>query len=227
MKQDLNCRIVQDLMQSYLDEVTSEYTSEQMEAHMEQCKDCAEYCNKLKHYEKLRADDAEYIRAWHRKVKRWTTISIVSILLLSSALLYLFIPRKIEYKGTYTEYISEDISESKDVKITLSYKPGMELFRDELTSKFYAKIIVKDMQDKILWEDELKNWYYYLVMDERPFANTMFFYYSADTNQMELANLFFDEAKENFLIQAEYFEISACTTEFKEQVEEVMHYDYE
>lgn len=228
MKQELNCKIVQDLMQSYLDEVTSEYTREQMEEHMNHCKECSDYRDKLKLYEKLRADDAEYMRAWHRKVQKWTTISVVSILIISSILLYLFIPRKITYDGSYTELVTTAASDTTEVKITFSYIPGLELFGDEITRKMNAKVVVQDSYNEIIWQRNLKNWYYYLPTDgHKSFANTMFFYYYEDTNQMELANLFFDEEKSEFLILAEYFEIEACTKEFREKVESVMniHYD--
>ena len=52
MSKELNCKIVQNLMQSYLDDVTNEYTKEQIEEHMKGCEECSDYCNKLKHYEK-------------------------------------------------------------------------------------------------------------------------------------------------------------------------------
>ena len=98
---------------------------------------------------------------------------------------------------------------------------------DEITRKMNAKVVVQDSYNEIIWQRNLKNWYYYLPTDgHKSFANTMFFYYYEDTNQMELANLFFDEEKSEFLILAEYFEIEACTKEFREKVETTMNIHY-
>ena len=228
MSKELNCKIVQDLMQSYLDEVTSEYTREQIEEHICHCKDCSEYCEKLKVYEKMRTEDAEYMRTWQKKVRKCVRISVASILVLSAVLLYLFIPRKITYIGTFRDLKGTEVVEETEAKITFSYMPGMELFHDEFVTRMNSKVIVQDMYGEELWQHDFKNWYYYIpTHDQWSFAHTTFSYFYEETIRQEFGYMFFDQDRENFLILAEYFEIEACTPVFRDEVEAVMNFSYD
>lgn len=214
MKQELDCQIVQDLMRSYIDDVLNEYTRDQIEEHLSHCKDCAETFNKMKHYDKLRNDDIEYMRIYQRKLKRYTTISVISLLVLISIVLYLFIPRKITLDGTYTEYQASNRAELIDAKIKYSYSPGMELF-----NKFYLKLEVTDLYDDVLIKEEVKNWYIFKGSEyDLTFDQTSFFYYDSDLNEQVRADLYVDAAKENIYIICDSFEIKACDDDFLEKV---------
>ena len=151
MNQELNCKIVQDLMQSYLDDLTNEYTKEQIEEHMSHCKECMDYCEKLRNLEKLRTEDAEYMRAYQRKMKRWIIVTAAAISLIIAFVLILFIPRKATFTGTYCENLTEDVGALTEVNIIYKYSPGMELF-----GKVNGKIVAKDQYKEILFENKFR-----------------------------------------------------------------------
>jgi len=219
MGKELNCKIVQDLMQSYLDDVINEYTKEQIEEHMKGCKECSDYCNKLKHYEKLRADDAEYMRAYQRKMKKWMGIASVSILLVVFILLFLFIPRKATFSGFYIENITTDVGLTTEVNVTYTYSIGLEFFE-----KLYGKIVAKDSYQETMFEYKFKNEHFFPATDDNMcFDWATFMYYSTEKNEMEQANIYIDEAKENLWIVADEFEIKACDEEFRLKVWEFVN----
>ena len=154
---------------------------------------------------------------------KWIKITAVSILLLAAILLYLFIPRKITYSGTFRDLNGNEILGENDVTITFSYIPCIELFGDEFMRNMRADVVVKDLYGEIVWEQEFKNWYYFLPQGEDiPFARTSFFYYYDVLNMQESGQMFFDQKKQELLILTEYFEIEACTEGFRAEVEEVM-----
>ena len=49
MKNDLSCEVVQDLLPSYVDGLTSEASKEAIERHMESCKGCGEVLSHVRH----------------------------------------------------------------------------------------------------------------------------------------------------------------------------------
>ena len=215
MNQEINCKIVQDLMQSYLDDLTNEYTKEQIEEHMSHCKECKDYCEKLRNLEKLRTEDVEYMRAYQRKMKRWIIVTSAAVLLIVVFVLILFIPRKATFTGTYCENLTEDVGALTEVNIIYKYSPGMELF-----GKVNGKIVATDQYKEILFEYKFKN--EHLFLGEKGtnmyFDWAGFMYYSTVKNQTESGTLYIDKNKENLWIIADEFEIEACSEEFRMDV---------
>ena len=48
MKNELSCEVVQDLLPSYVDGLTSEVTNKSIESHIQNCTSCSEIFNRMK-----------------------------------------------------------------------------------------------------------------------------------------------------------------------------------
>ena len=52
MNNKIDCRIIQDLLPSYIDGLTSEYTNQVIEEHVEECEPCKEMLQRMQEPEK-------------------------------------------------------------------------------------------------------------------------------------------------------------------------------
>ena len=215
VKEDVSDEICAKINTQNIPGLTNEYTKEQIEEHMSHCKECKDYCEKLRNIEKLRTEDTEYMRAYQRKLKRWTIVTVASVSLIVIFVLILFIPRKATFTGTYCENLTEDVGALTEVSIIYKYSPGMELF-----GKVNGKIVATDQYKEILFEYKFKNEHLFLGEEgtNMYFDWAGFMYYSTVKNQTESGTLYIDKNKENLWIIADEFEIEACSEEFRMDV---------
>ena len=139
------CRIVQDLLPLYIDEVVSKESNDFIEKHLQECKQCKEMLNLLKQEEQVsNIDEKEAIRKFHKKLTYKnlktliiTLLCIIIILYIGWQLLYVN-----EYMVPYAENLANvEIPEDEgiDIKInTKNYKNGYnkEAFLNRYTEYF-------------------------------------------------------------------------------------------
>lgn len=74
MKHRLDCRIVQDLLPSYVDGITCEYTNGEIEAHISECSECSEVLRRMQepevHGESEEVEIA-YMKKIQNRMSRW------------------------------------------------------------------------------------------------------------------------------------------------------------
>ena len=83
------CKIVKDLLPSYIDELTSEETKKYIETHLEECNECKETLENMKKvFERENKNTTEksikYAKKYNRKVKMLIILLVAIILLLFS-----------------------------------------------------------------------------------------------------------------------------------------------
>ena len=104
MKNNLDCRIVQDLLPLYVDGLTCEYTNQEIEAHMSECSECAELLKRMQTPETHMAEEAEvnYMKKIQKRMGRWKAASgsfavlLLSLLLLGIVLYSRLVPKNFE-----------------------------------------------------------------------------------------------------------------------------------
>lgn len=67
MKNELSCEVVQDLLPSYVDCLTSDVTNQSIETHIQNCTSCREILNRMKHPEiseiKMQNHDIDFFKS--------------------------------------------------------------------------------------------------------------------------------------------------------------------
>ena len=92
MENKENCKIIKDLLPSYIDELTSEETKKYIETHLEECNECKETLeNMKKDFEKEKKDvnnkSIKYAKKYNRKLKILILLLMVIILIFGSIFL--------------------------------------------------------------------------------------------------------------------------------------------
>jgi len=85
MKNSLDCRIVQDLLPSYVDGLTCEFTNQSVEDHLKECPECFQALQRMKADEihgVVEKVEVDYLSKVRSKMKSWKTVSGVSVILL-------------------------------------------------------------------------------------------------------------------------------------------------
>lgn len=85
MKNNLDCRIVQDLLPSYVDGLTCEFTNHSVEEHIQECPECFQMLQRMKEteiHETVDSVEVDYMGKIRNRMKRWKTISGTAIVLL-------------------------------------------------------------------------------------------------------------------------------------------------
>lgn len=126
MKQDnRDCKIVQDLLPNYIENLTDEVTNEYIEEHIAKCPECAKALKAMNGDIKLEEIDQHreinYLKGIRRRVKR--TIAIVSLVLIIIAgciIGYIYNKSKIQvnnYTFLRASYVRENVEGTVDGKI--------------------------------------------------------------------------------------------------------------
>lgn len=130
MENKEKCKIIQDLLPNYIDNLTSEETNSFVEKHLEECKECHEIIkNMKKDFEKekneLNKKTIKYAKKYKRKVKYLWFVILLFILLFisiiaifSNNILWLFFEKKYEIKHNNRYLIEETLSYDKENKLT-------------------------------------------------------------------------------------------------------------
>ena len=84
------CRIVQDLLPLYIDEVVSKESNDFIEKHLQECKQCKEMLNLLKQEEQVsNIDEKEAIQKFHKKLRYKNLKTLIITLLCIIIILYI------------------------------------------------------------------------------------------------------------------------------------------
>lgn len=168
MKQNnRDCKIVQDLLPNYIENLTDEVTNEYIEEHIATCEECAKVLKNMNGEMKLEQinqdKEIKYLKAIRRRVKR--TIAIVSLLVIiiaSCVVGYVYNKSKLQitnYTFLRTEFSSPEkgtkdgniygtiiavIDENGKCKSTRMIYKGYE---DEEMNKKYEMYKTKDYLD--------------------------------------------------------------------------------
>lgn len=85
MNKDIDCRIIQDLLPSYVDGLTSDYTNQVIEEHMKQCEACAQMLERMQEPEKFMEamePEVDYMKKVRNRMSRLLTTTLISIAIL-------------------------------------------------------------------------------------------------------------------------------------------------
>ncbi len=82
MKQDLDCRIVEDLLPNYIENLTNDYTNKAVEEHLTSCEECSELLNTMKADISVQNKVPEKEIKFLQKMKRTRIVAIISSILL-------------------------------------------------------------------------------------------------------------------------------------------------
>lgn len=103
MKNELSCEVVQDLLPSYLEDLTSDITSQAIEAHIENCEQCKETCSRMKESYEFHGDnqkkDIDFLKRARERARirnilgLMTGIAIVAVIVIINAF---FIGRRVD-----------------------------------------------------------------------------------------------------------------------------------
>lgn len=112
MKNELTCEIVEDLLPSYVEELTNDVTNEAVRMHMETCETCREKLETIKEpvlqEEKVEEKEIDYLkktrRGYHKK-------AIIGVAITAMALLLLFLVR--------TSVVSTAVEDSSLIDCTI------------------------------------------------------------------------------------------------------------
>ena len=115
MKHKLDCRIVQDLLPSYVDGLTCEHTNQEVEAHVAECSECAELLKRMQAPEAHVAAEVEvnYMKKIQNRMSKWKAASgtfavlVISLLILGVVLYNRIVPKEFEDVFGFEE---EDLS---------------------------------------------------------------------------------------------------------------------
>lgn len=126
MKQNnRDCKIVQDLLPNYIENLTNEVTNEYIENHIAHCEECAQVLKDMNgeiKLEQINQDkEIKYLKGIRKRVKR--TIAIVSLIVIIIAACmvgYVYNKSKIQvtnYTFLKASYVREDVEGTKDGKL--------------------------------------------------------------------------------------------------------------
>lgn len=102
MKNELSCEVVQDLLPSYVDCLTSDVTNQSIETHIQNCTSCREILNRMKHPEiseiKMQNHDIDFFKKVRAKARLQTLFfAIITVIAVIAAVLInaFFIGKKV------------------------------------------------------------------------------------------------------------------------------------
>ena len=136
----LSCEIVQDLLPSYCDGLTSEVTNRAVEEHLADCHYCRVKLESLKLELPLEVQEpppaaaVQVVKKARRNTRRWAALITAGVLLLA-ALVLLSIPRVAEVKTTDYQTILGMVA-SSDTEVLRSRELGTPSMRDELIVEY-------------------------------------------------------------------------------------------
>lgn len=136
----LSCEIVQDLLPSYCDGLTSEVTNRAVEDHLADCHYCRVKLEALKLELPLEVQEpppaaaVQVVKKARRNTKRWAALITAGVLLLA-VLVLLSIPRVAEVKTTDYQTILGMVA-SSDTEVLWSQELGTPSMRAELIVQY-------------------------------------------------------------------------------------------
>lgn len=81
MKNELSCEVVQDLLPSYVDSLTSEVTNQSIETHIQNCTNCSEIFNRMKQLEvseqTTQKQDIDFLKKTRSKTRLHIVMGVI------------------------------------------------------------------------------------------------------------------------------------------------------
>lgn len=120
-KDKKECKIVQDLLPSYIDDLTTNETNDYINEHLEKCKECVTILEKMKkdfNLNIIKKDDREvkYIKKFNKKMN-----ILKLIILLSLVVFIVFTARKVIIISSLSKNAENTINTSNYHTVTYSY----------------------------------------------------------------------------------------------------------
>ena len=148
MKQNLDCRIVEDLLPNYIEELTNEETNKAVDEHLDSCQECSRMLETMKAEISDRQAAPEKEFKFLKKMKRSRIIAAVSCILIAVSLAYLIYASEFTYTNdknalstAITEYSSQS-GHSVDDAYVLETKERegvlIAFFRDNSNPEVYG-----------------------------------------------------------------------------------------
>jgi len=117
----MKCEIIKDLLPSYVDELTSQESNEEIEAHLEYCPECREYLGEIrKEIEVDKAEKDENIEIFI-KVKEKTVQIIICVIMI------VVVIASIVYGKWEAKYINGRSITSDEVNVSLKEEEGIKM----------------------------------------------------------------------------------------------------
>lgn len=124
-EENRDCKIVQDLLPNYLENLTSEVTNEFIEQHIAKCPECKKVFNNMSgeiEVEEINQDkEINYLKGIRKRVKRTITmVSLIVIIIASCIVCYIYNQSRIQvnnYTFLRASYVVEDKKDSIDGKL--------------------------------------------------------------------------------------------------------------
>ena len=108
------CEIIQDLLPSYIDELTSDVTNREVEAHMEECEQCRNIFRQMKTPDIETAENEEKEIDFLKKTKKKHRRNLILSVAVVWGIAVLFFGARYYLDGQYmnTEYLSYNLDVS-------------------------------------------------------------------------------------------------------------------
>ena len=210
MKEKKDCKIVQDLLPSYIDKLTSKETNTYIEEHINNCKECKGILDTMQkdipeENKKIEKKKIKYIKKYNHKL-RMLKISLLSIVAIIVIVFVAFPGRKMMIIAELQDNFKEYEQKSDNVYIKFSYYDSSSL---SATHEYYYKgdkikyIMTSPEQNskvtQYLYPDESKSFV------EGPEGKTLTIESRDNIQATPLINiLYYDSLKESFRISMEY-----------------------
>lgn len=160
-EENRDCKIVQDLLPNYLENLTSEVTNEFIEQHIAKCPECKKVFNNMSgeiEVEEINQDkEINYLKGIRKRVKRTITIvSLIVIIIASCIVCYIYNQSRIQvnnYTFLRASYVREDQEDSIDGNI---YGSLIAVFDEKdicksvrVVQEGYTEEAINNLQEKL------------------------------------------------------------------------------
>ena len=133
MKEQRNCKIVQDLLPNYIEKLTNNVTNQYIEEHLKECSECQKICKNMKkdyQVNSTKQDNREikYIKKYSNKLKILRNILLLIILLFviivgrKTIILTNLSNKAQDFKNSQNYYLRLEVFGEGTIKIIDTYK---------------------------------------------------------------------------------------------------------
>lgn len=162
----MKCEIIKDLLASYVDELTSTESNEEIELHLEYCPECQEYLREIrKDIEVDKAGNKEEIEIFI-KVKEKTVQTIICVVMILAVIVAIIYGRWESY------YHNGRSIKSDEVKISLKEEDGIQMLVFEPKDDDVIFLIGYSMNEEINGKMPVKT-FSFIKYNKHPEINAM------------------------------------------------------
>lgn len=148
MKENRDCKIIQDLLPNYIEKLTNEETNIYIESHLKECSECKKVFENMQKDLKLNVTkkdnrEVKYIKKFSNKMK-WLKVIILIIVIIFLAV----VGRKIFILTNLSNKAEKSITNTNYHRITYSYQKDNVTKTEIFSLENKKKIITTTMTDK-------------------------------------------------------------------------------